>query len=62
MVPMPTPPEHATALERSRWLCNATVAGIWLYQRLVPKLLWPHPDEVAMSQAFGIPIELDPAQ
>jgi hypothetical protein len=32
------------------------VAGIWLYQGLVPKLLGPHPDEVAMSAAFGIPV------
>ena len=32
------------------------MAGIWLYQGLVPKLLGPHPDEVAMSAAFGIPV------
>jgi hypothetical protein len=46
------------ALERIRRLCNFTVAGIWLYQGLVPKLLGPHPDEVAMSSAFGIPPDL----
>ena len=43
------------ALERIRRLCNFTVAGIWLYQGLVPKLLGPHRDELAMSAAFGIP-------
>jgi hypothetical protein len=43
------------ALGRIRRLCNFTVAGIWLYQGIVPKLLRPHPDEAAMSSAFGIP-------
>lgn len=61
MAEMPTPLKHATALERIRRLCNATVAGIWLYQGLVPKLLGPHPDEVAMSAAFGIPVALQTA-
>lgn len=37
------------------------MAGIWLYQGLVPKLLGPHPDEVAMSAAFGIPVGLQTA-
>jgi hypothetical protein len=45
----------ATALGRIRRTSNLTVAGIWLYQGLVPKLLGPHPDEMAMSMAFGIP-------
>jgi hypothetical protein len=61
MVATPTQPEHATALERIRRLCNATVAGIWLYQGLVPKLLGPHPDEVAMAAALGIPVGLQTA-
>jgi hypothetical protein len=47
---------------RTAWLihqiCRFTVGGIWLYQGLVPKLLGPHVDELAMSQAFGIPHEL----
>jgi hypothetical protein len=55
---MPIPPKHATALERIRRHCNANVAGIWLYQGLVPKLLGPHPDEVSMAEAFGIPVGL----
>ena len=46
------------ALARIRRLCNLTVAGIWLYQGLVPKLLGPHRDELAMSGAFGIPPDL----
>jgi hypothetical protein len=47
--------EPQIALERIRRLCSFTVAGIWLYQGLVPKLLGPHRDELAMSSAFGIP-------
>jgi uncharacterized membrane protein len=52
---MPTALPSQLALERIRRLCNVTVAGIWLYQGIVPKLLGPHLDEVAMSRAFGIP-------
>jgi hypothetical protein len=54
-MPFPATPSPRTALARIRWLCNLTVAGIWLYQGIVPKLLGPHPDEIAMSAAFGIP-------
>ena len=49
-----TPSPHTTRA-RIRRLCNLTVAGIWLYQGIVPKLLGPHPDEIAMAAAFGIP-------
>ena len=55
---MPSVLSFQAALERIRRLCNVTVAGIWLYQGLVPKLLGPHPDEVAMSNALGIPPHL----
>ncbi|MCV2371402.1 DoxX-like family protein, partial [Roseateles oligotrophus] len=55
---MPSALSFQVALERIRRLCNFTVAGIWLYQGLVPKLLGPHPDELAMSIAFGIPTGL----
>jgi hypothetical protein len=51
---MPSELPSQGALERIRRLCNFTVGGIWLYQGLVPKLLGPHPDEAAMSSAFGI--------
>lgn len=47
-------PPSQIALGRIRRLCNLAVAGIWLYQGLVPKLLGPHPDELAMSGSFGI--------
>ena len=40
-----------------RRTCNFTVAVIWLYQGLVLKLLGPHSDELAMSDAFGVPPE-----
>lgn len=45
-------------LARIRRLCDWAVAAIWLYQGLVPKLFGPHPDEAAMSAAFGIPAHL----
>ena len=41
-----------------REICRYTVAGIWFYQALAPKLLGPHPDELALAAAFGIPPEL----
>jgi hypothetical protein len=55
---MPSALSPLAALTRIRRLCNITVAGVWIYQGLVPKLLGPHPDEVAMSTAFGIPPDL----
>jgi len=52
------PSASQTPVVRIRHVSSLTVAGIWLYQGLVPKLLGPHPDEVAMSIAFGIPQHL----
>ncbi|MEO5669645.1 MAG: DoxX-like family protein [Ramlibacter sp.] len=46
------------ALARILQLCSWTVGGIWIYQGLVPKLLGPHADEIAMSTAFGIPASM----
>jgi len=48
---------NQVSLVRIRRICNFTVAGIWLYQGLVPKLLGPHGDELVMSGAFGVPPE-----
>lgn len=58
---MATALETRPALTRIRRICNFTVAGVWFYQGLVPKLLGPHPDEVAMANAFGIPPNLQAA-
>ena len=44
-----------------RQICRYTVGGLWLYQGLVPKLLGPHADELAMTAAFGIPRSLQSA-
>ena len=44
-----------SALHAISQLCRFTVAGIWFYQALAPKLLGPHPDELALAGAFGIP-------
>jgi hypothetical protein len=35
-------------------ICRFTVAFVWLYQGLVPKLLGPHADELAMNAALGL--------
>jgi hypothetical protein len=34
-------------------VCRCTVAFVWFYHGLVPKLLYPHRDELAMSMALG---------
>ncbi len=58
---MPPPDSAHHTHEIIHQICRYTVGGIWLYQGLVPKLLGPHVDELAMSRAFGIPSELQPA-
>lgn len=35
-------------------VCRGTVAFIWFYQGLVPKILFLHEDELAMSTAAGL--------
>jgi hypothetical protein len=35
-------------------ICRFTIAFVWLYQGLVPKLLDPHHDELAMNMTLGI--------
>ncbi|WP_049723542.1 DoxX-like family protein [Gilvimarinus polysaccharolyticus] len=35
-------------------ICRTTVALIWLYHGLVPKLLGPHADELGMNMAIGL--------
>lgn len=34
-------------------LGRITIALLWIYQGLVPKLLGPHPDELALNMALG---------
>ena len=34
-------------------LCRIGVAGVWAWHGLVPKLLGPHEDELAITMAFG---------
>lgn len=38
-------------------LCRLTVAFVWIYHGLVPKLLGPHEDELAMNMALGLSAE-----
>lgn len=35
-------------------ICRVSLAFIWIYQGLIPKLLGPHADELAMDLALGI--------
>lgn len=34
-------------------VCRGTIAFIWFYHGLIPKLLYPHEDELAISMAAG---------
>jgi hypothetical protein len=45
-------------LHRILGICRFAVACVWLYQGLVPKLLGPSPDELAMAAAAGIPTRM----
>ncbi|MBT9099618.1 DoxX-like family protein [Methylovulum psychrotolerans] len=38
-------------------ICRHSIALVWLYQGLIPKLLGPHHDEIAMGRALGISAE-----
>ena len=35
-------------------ICRIAIAFVWVYQGIFPKLLGPHPDEMAMGMAFGL--------
>ena len=39
-------------------ICRAAIALVWIYQGLVPKLLGPDKDELAMSMALGVSREM----
>ena len=43
--------------QRTLQVCTFSTATIWLYQGIVPKLLGPHRDEIAMIAAAGVPSE-----
>lgn len=40
--------------QRAAWVCRVAIAFVWIYQGLMPKLLGPHKDELAMNLALGI--------
>lgn len=42
-------------------LCGATVAFVWCWHGLVPKLLGPHPDELSILIGAGMPAGWAPA-
>lgn len=44
-----------TALSRIEWICRLSLAALWAYQGLVPKLLGPHPQELALAASAGLP-------
>jgi hypothetical protein len=35
-------------------ICRVSIAFVWLYHGLVPKLLGPHEDELAMNMTLGL--------
>lgn len=43
-------------------ICRLTLAVLWLYQGIVPKIMGPHPDEIIIAdgvlslQAFSLPV------
>jgi uncharacterized membrane protein YphA (DoxX/SURF4 family) len=51
--------DPAVSIQRSliHAVARGTVAAVWVYQGLVPKLLGPHPDERAMVRQAGVPEE-----
>ncbi|WP_299591193.1 DoxX-like family protein [uncultured Microbulbifer sp.] len=38
-------------------LCRLCIAFVWLYHGVVPKLLGPHRDELAMNMALGLTVK-----
>lgn len=42
-------------LLRIAWLVRLTLATVFIWHGLVPKILWLSPDEVAMIAAHGLP-------
>jgi uncharacterized membrane protein YphA (DoxX/SURF4 family) len=50
--------DPALLLQRSLvyGLARLTIAFVWLYQGLIPKLIYHQPDELAMLRAAGIPL------
>ena len=51
---MTTPVESPRHRARIHTLCTVTVAFVWIWHGLVPKLLGPHPDELAMLTNAGV--------
>lgn len=41
-------------LVHSYALCRLSIAFVWFYHGLVPKLLGPHADELAMNMSLGL--------
>ncbi|MGJ8670322.1 MAG: DoxX-like family protein [Oceanococcus sp.] len=38
-------------------ICRISIAFVWLYHGLVPKLLGPHEDELVMNMSLGLSLE-----
>jgi uncharacterized membrane protein YphA (DoxX/SURF4 family) len=54
--------DPAISLQRSLiyGLARLTVAFVWLYHGLIPKLIYPQPDELAILHGAGIPSSFAP--
>lgn len=55
---LPSSHERGVMNARIFLICRLSLAFGFFYQGLVPKLLGPHPDELAMSLALGFSREL----
>ena len=55
------PPEISMRMTLIHCIARLGIAFIWLWQGLVPKLMFPSIDEKAMTAATGLPVGLVPA-
>ena len=55
------PPETSLRMALMHACARASVAFIWLWQGLIPKLMFPSADEKAMTRAAGLSIGMVPA-
>lgn len=51
-------PAIAMRLSVTHAVCRVTIALVWVYHGLVPKLLYEHPAELSMLVAAGVPTEI----
>lgn len=48
------PPELSRGYSLIHAICRWTIAGVWAWHGMAPKILWPSSDEIAMLAAAGV--------